>query len=175
MIAVDTNILVHAHRAESAHYRAAYSCLASLCESTEAWAIPWPCIHEFLSVATNTRAFANASSPAEALRQVDVWLESSGIVLLEETVHHWSILSRIVRASGARGGRVHDARIAAICVEHGVREFWTADRDFARFPEVATFNPLTDDQVHDNRPSYGAVLRARTAGRRRALSGVSDR
>ncbi|HXC50229.1 MAG TPA: TA system VapC family ribonuclease toxin [Candidatus Limnocylindrales bacterium] len=175
MIAVDTNVLVHAHRGESRHYRAAYSCLANLCENTEAWAIPWPCIHEFLSIATNTWAFARASSPAEALRQVDVWLESPGLVLLEETVRHWSILLNLVRSSRATGGRIHDARIAAICLEHGVRELWTADRDFARFPELATFNPLTDDQVHETPAGYAAVLRARTAGRRRALTGISAR
>jgi predicted nucleic acid-binding protein len=40
------------------------------------------------------------------------------------------------------GPRVHDARIAALCLAHGVRELWTADRDFSRFPSLATSNPL---------------------------------
>jgi predicted nucleic acid-binding protein len=40
------------------------------------------------------------------------------------------------------GGRTHDARIAAICIQHGVRELWSADRDFSRFPELTTANPL---------------------------------
>jgi predicted nucleic acid-binding protein len=40
------------------------------------------------------------------------------------------------------GGRVHDARIAAICLEHKVRELWSADRDFGRFSELKVINPL---------------------------------
>jgi predicted nucleic acid-binding protein len=37
---------------------------------------------------------------------------------------------------------VHDARVAAICIAHGVNEFWTVDRDFSRFPDLPTRNPL---------------------------------
>jgi len=40
------------------------------------------------------------------------------------------------------GGRIRDARIAAICLRHGAREFWSADRDFNRFPKLRVVNPL---------------------------------
>jgi len=49
----------------------------------------------------------------------------------------------LLRSSSVRGPQVHDARIAAICLENGVRELWTADRDFSRFPELKTRNPLS--------------------------------
>jgi uncharacterized protein len=42
------------------------------------------------------------------------------------------------------GPQVHDARVAALCRVHGVRELWTADRDFSRFPGLAVRNPLVD-------------------------------
>lgn len=58
---------------------------------------------------------------------------------------------------------------SACCQHHGVRELWTADRDFSRFPGVAVFNPLLADTVHDAGPSYGAHRRARAAGRREGL------
>lgn len=32
------------------------------------------------------------------------------------------------------GPKLHDARIAAICKSHGVRELWSAGRDFSRMP-----------------------------------------
>lgn len=35
-----------------------------------------------------------------------------------------------------------DARVASICLGHGVNEFWTADRDFSRFLQLLTRNPL---------------------------------
>jgi hypothetical protein len=40
------------------------------------------------------------------------------------------------------GPAVHDARVAALCLAHGVRELWTADRDFSRFPRLRAVNPL---------------------------------
>ena len=170
MIAVDTNLLIYAHRLESVHHEAAYRSLAILCEAPEAWAIPWPCIHEFIAVVTNRRTFARPSTVEEAFQQIDSWVDSPGLVLLEETENHWPVLSRTIHACRATGGLVHDARIAAICIEHGVRELWTCDRDFSRFPELATFNPLIDEAVHETRPAYGAAVRARAAGRRRSLS-----
>jgi predicted nucleic acid-binding protein len=55
LIAVDTNILVYAHRAESPHFARASAWLKRLAEGRSVWAIPWPCLHEFLSVVTNPR------------------------------------------------------------------------------------------------------------------------
>jgi len=39
------------------------------------------------------------------------------------------------------GGRIHDARIAARCRPHGVREV-LVDRDFSRFPNLGVASPL---------------------------------
>jgi hypothetical protein len=36
------------------------------------------------------------------------------------------------------------ARIAALCRQHGVRELWSADRDFNRFPGLVVVNPLVE-------------------------------
>jgi uncharacterized protein len=53
-------------------------------------------------------------------------------------------LKEIATQGQIRGGQIHDARIAAICLQHGVSELWTADRDFSRFPQLKTRNPLVD-------------------------------
>ena len=42
MIAVDTNILVYAHREESPFFDLAAAKLAGLAEGKAQWAIPWP-------------------------------------------------------------------------------------------------------------------------------------
>jgi toxin-antitoxin system PIN domain toxin len=173
VIAVDTNILVHAHRAESPHFHAALRALSDLAEAREPWAIPWPCVHEFLAVVTKPRGYRRASTMEEAIGQVEIWLGAPNLVVLEETPGHWRELTRTIRGGRAvLGGMVHDARIAALCLEHGVRELWTADRDFSRFPELATFNPLVGDRVHDSSPHWAAAKRARAAGRRRALASL---
>jgi uncharacterized protein len=63
-------------------------------------------------------------------------------VLLGETDGYWVVLQSLLERSKVTGPRVHDARIAALCQLHGVRELWTADRDFSAFPSLATRNPL---------------------------------
>ena len=45
-------------------------------------------------------------------------------------------------AAKLKGPRIHDARIAALCPHHGVRELWSADRDFSAFPQLMITNPL---------------------------------
>lgn len=142
MIAVDTNLLVYAHRRDASWHERAAGLIRDLASGLEAWAIPWPCAHEFLAVVTHPGIFDPPSTPAEALEQLAIWREAPGLVMLAETTVHAAHLDRLVRDGDARGGRVHDARIAAICLEHGVSELWTADRDFGRFPRLATRNPL---------------------------------
>lgn len=142
MIAVDTNILVYAHRSDSPHHDAAVDCLRSLAEGRAAWAIPWPCIHEFFAIVTNPRIYVPPSTVAEAVAQIDAWLQSPSLVALAESDRHWSELRALVTVGRVAGARVHDARIAAICMQHGVRDLWSADRDFSRFPDLRTVNPL---------------------------------
>lgn len=57
MIAVDSNVLVYAHREDSSWYEHANACLVRLAEGRAPWAIPWPCIHEFLAIVTHPRIY----------------------------------------------------------------------------------------------------------------------
>lgn len=50
-------------------------------------------------------------------------------------------MTTVVRESGVTGNLVHDAHIAALCIEHGVSELLTGDRDFSRLP-VRVTNPF---------------------------------
>lgn len=142
MIAVDTNLLVYAHRTDSAFHAAAADCVASLAEGRAPWAIPWPCLHEFIAIATHPRIYAPPTPTARALDQIDAWLQSPSLALLSEQPDYWSELRKLVEAGRVAGPVVHDARIVALCRHHGVRELWTADRDFGRFAGVRIVNPL---------------------------------
>jgi toxin-antitoxin system PIN domain toxin len=142
LIAVDTNLLVYAHRTESEWHERAAACIRGLAEARSPWALPWPCIHEFLAIATHPRIWDPPTPPEAALDQVEAWLESPSLVLLAESSEHWTELRHQIVSGRIAGPRVHDARIAALCLAHGVRELWTADRDFSRFPSLATSNPL---------------------------------
>ena len=142
MIAVDTNILVHAHRADSEWHRAAAAAVASLANGVAPWAIPWPCVHEFLAVVTHPRIFAPATPLARACDQVDAWMESPSVTLLAEGTSYWPTFRALALKGRVAGANVHDGRIAALCIDHGVKELWSADRDFGRFGELTVRNPL---------------------------------
>jgi toxin-antitoxin system PIN domain toxin len=142
LIAVDTNILVYAHRQDSPWHMQAATCLRQVAEGDASWALPWPCVHEFLSIVTHPRIYSPPTAAQRALDQVSDWFRAPGLVLIGETSGYWDVLQRLIKEAKIAGPRVHDARVAALCVHHGVTELWTADRDFSRFPEVSARNPL---------------------------------
>ncbi|MFP4483855.1 MAG: type II toxin-antitoxin system VapC family toxin [Spirochaetaceae bacterium] len=143
MIAVDTNILVYAHRGDSAFHGPAFEAVRSLAESDTPWAVPWPVVHEFLAVVTHPRIYSPPTPLSEALMQVQIWMGSPSFAALAEPAGvYFRHLQHLVEAAQATGPRVHDARIAAICLSHGVDELWTADRDYSRFPVLTVRNPL---------------------------------
>ncbi|MCY3971732.1 MAG: PIN domain-containing protein [Acidobacteria bacterium] len=143
MIAFDTNLLVYAHRYEDAVNEEAHALVQAYADGDQPWAIPWPCCCEFLSVVTNRRIWGQDATPMlEAWRQLEEWASSPSVRLIAETEQFLPVFHRMAAQPRITGGRVHDARIAAICIANGVSELLTRDRDFAHFPELRTRDPL---------------------------------
>jgi uncharacterized protein len=143
LIAVDTNLLVYAHRREPREHEAALDVIRRLAEGGSAWAIPWPCVYEFFSVVTNVRIWKEAvSTPEQAWLQLEAWFAAPGLHLLSETAGFAELLAGFARRARVRGPVIHDARVAAICIGHGVTALLTRDRDFSLFPELVTEDPL---------------------------------
>ncbi len=144
MIALDTNVLVHAHRAEADAHDKASQCLTALCSGHQPWGIPSACISEFMAVVTNRRIYESASTVEQAIAQINAWLAAPNARLLYCGEQHWRILSDLAMQGKLQGGQFHDARVAAICIENSASVIYTADRDFGRFKALKTFNPLID-------------------------------
>jgi uncharacterized protein len=143
VIAIDTNILVYAHRGELAEHASARDAVVRLAEGRARWAIPWPCVYEFLAVVTHPRIFKPPTPVGHAIEQARAWMMSPTLALIgEEHETYFERFAELLQTSAAIGPRVHDARIAALCVHHGVTELWTADRDFSRFPGLRVRNPV---------------------------------
>ena len=81
-------------------------------------------------------------TPLQAWSIVRDLTSSPGVNLIGEGVDHISKVADFIRRAHVRGGMIHDARVAAIGLAHGVDEIWTADRDFSHFPELKTYNPF---------------------------------
>src|SRR5262249_7543753 len=142
MIAVDTNILVYAHRADSTWHEKANEIITELAEGRSLWAIPWPCVFEFYAIVTHPRIYRPPTPVADALLQIRAWLESPSLALLSEDSAFFATLEPLLKKSGVHGGAVHDARVAALCIRHGVKKLISSDRDFSRFPQLRTENPV---------------------------------
>lgn len=143
MTAVDTNVLVYAHRREPREHEVAFELVRGLAESGQPWAIPWPCVYEFFSVVTNPRIWKEAAStPEEAWVQLEAWFDAPTLRLLGETDGFVAVLAGLARRPRVRGAVIHDARVAAICLAHGVEKLLTRDRDFSLFPELVKENPF---------------------------------
>ncbi len=142
MRAIDTNILVYAQIRSTPQHKVASELLRELAEGGLPWAIPWPCVYEFLRVVTHPRVFHPPVSVQAALNNLSRIVASPTVVLLHETSNHPQVMLRVLNESGVSGNLIHDAHIAALCVEHGISELITADRDFSRFSSINTLNPF---------------------------------
>ncbi|REJ83191.1 MAG: PIN domain-containing protein [Acidobacteria bacterium] len=142
MIAVDTNILIYARREELPEHGVALDLLKSLAEGRVLWALPWPSVYEFLRVVTHPRVFDPPTDLDAALDDLASLLRSPSLVLLGEGRGHFRELRKAARSARVFGNLVHESHIAALCLEHGVTELLTRDRDFARFAGLATRDPF---------------------------------
>ena len=161
MIAVDTNILVYARRREMPNHAAARALLEKLSTGTAPWALPWPCLYEYIKVITNPRLFRTPDTLADALADVESLAESPSVVLLGHGPAHIKHLRRAAEDGLPIGGQIHDAHIVALALEHGVTELLSSDRDFRRFRLLSVRDPFAATRAGERRRSYGARAAAR--------------
>ena len=133
MIAVDTNVLVYAHREESPLHEPALARLRLLAEGGSPWGLPIFCIGEFVRVVTHPRVFHPPTDLETALAFLDQVLNSPSARLLAPGATFPVRFAEACRAGGVQGNLAYDAQLVAVCREHGVVEILTEDRDLGRF------------------------------------------
>jgi uncharacterized protein len=132
VIAIDTNVLVYAHREEYPRHARAKARVVELALGAAPWGVPVFCLGEFVRVTTHRRVHNPPSSLEQALEFLDRLTESETFRVLLPDVEYWADLRAALEVASARGNLAFDAQIAAVCVRHGAT-LLTADRDFARF------------------------------------------
>lgn len=142
MRAIDTNVLIFAEITSSPQHQKAKRLLAELAHGSMPWAIPWPCVYEFLRVGTHRRIYQPPMPLELALSDLRNIVASPSLLLLHETENHLEIAEKLMLEAGVSGNLIHDAHIAALCLEHGVSELLTGDRDFRRFEGLRVVNPF---------------------------------
>jgi len=141
LIALDTNLLVYAHRAEAPEHAAAMATLERA--AREAWGVPFPVVAEFWTVVTSRAAGARPASPDEAGAFLDdMW--SAGARPLLPSLKLTAAVGRRAREMGIRGPRIFDLQIGMIALENGARELWTHDAGFVAVPGLKVRDPLLE-------------------------------
>jgi len=142
VIALDTNVLVYAHRGEMPHHDVALRVVTEALAGSEPVGLCWPVLHEFVAIVTSPKVFRPPTPAAMVLDQIEDWVSSPRATLLHESDRHLSTLHELMVGGRVVGGVTHDARIAAMCLDHGVRQLLTSDRYFTRFPRLRVRNPF---------------------------------
>jgi predicted nucleic acid-binding protein len=133
---------VYAHREDAKFHEEASAALVKLAAGTELWAVPWPCAHEFIAIVTHPKIYKTPTPLELALRALAELNACPTLDFIGEADGYLDSPAGIALAARVQGGAIHDARIAAVSRFHGVRELWSADRDFSRFAAVKVRNPL---------------------------------
>jgi toxin-antitoxin system PIN domain toxin len=133
LTAVDTNILVYAHREELPQHARAKRLVTELAEGDAPWGIPVFCLTEFVRVATHPKLFDPPYEADEACTALERILESPSLQVLMPGPRFSTLFFEAVSEAKATGNLIFDAQIVAVCREAGVSRLVTEDRDFARF------------------------------------------
>lgn len=136
MIAVDTNVLIYAHRTETDLHAAAARELVFLAEGTTGWGLPVFCVGEFIRVVTHRRILNPPSTSPQAVSFLERVLASPSCRIVRPGPDFVSLLTAASLAASARGNLVFHAQIVALCREHGISTILTNDRDFRRFDSL---------------------------------------
>lgn len=142
MIALDTNLLVYAHRAGLAEHRDARRAIERAAGREEGWGIAQPTLVEFWSVVTHPAATGRPSTAAEAKAFLQTLIrDGGGQVWLPSPGFDERLLDAAASAK-VKGPRIFDLQIALLALEHGAREIWTHDRRFLTVSGLRAVDPL---------------------------------
>jgi uncharacterized protein len=132
---VDVNVLVTAFRDDAPGHKTCRDLVGDMVDGSLPYGVSELVLSGFLRVATHPRVFDPPAPPADALAFTDAYRAGDLAVVIAPGPRHWPIFSALCRTARAKGNLVPDAYLAALAIESGC-EWVTADRDFARFPDL---------------------------------------
>jgi uncharacterized protein len=141
MMLIDANLLLYAYDESSRAHIPACRWLEQQFAGRDLVALSWQSITAFIRISTNPRAYTSPFTVQEAGKIVTEWLSQDPLVVLTPTSRHWEIFRGLLEEGQASGPLAMDAHIAALAIEHGA-VLCTTDRDFTRFGNLRTYNPL---------------------------------
>jgi toxin-antitoxin system PIN domain toxin len=141
MIAIDTNLLVYAHRARAPQHARARAAIERAASNAAGWGIAAAVLPEFWSVVTHPSSEGRPSEPAEAAAFVSAMIDAGAAVWLPGPGFGERLL-QVASDLDIRGPRVFDLQIALTAFEGGATELWSHDGSFVSVPGLRVRDPL---------------------------------
>jgi len=142
MIFIDTNVLVYAANPRAPFHESCRRYLELRRHAASPWYLSWPVCYEFLRICTHTRIFPKPWTVAAGWNFLTALLESASAHVLLPTARHGEILAEVIsEVPHLRGNILHDTHTAVLMREHGIKQIYTRDSDFYRFPFLTVIDP----------------------------------
>lgn len=141
MILMDVNILVYAHREDTADHPAYRDWVEKEINGGGAYGVSELVLSGFIRVVTHPKVFERPTPLDVALDVVNQIRTQPQAVPIRPGPRHWAIFEKLVRLSEAKGNLVPDAYHAALAMESGC-DWITTDKGFLRFPGLRARHPL---------------------------------
>jgi toxin-antitoxin system PIN domain toxin len=141
MIALDTNLLIYAHRAATAEHRAARKAIEAALNTPGGCGIALPSVAEFFSIVTHPTASGRPSPPKTAADFLTS-LRESGVEDLKPGAAFVARLAQMATDLGVKGARIFDVQIGLCALDGGATELWTHDSAFVKIPGLLIRDPL---------------------------------
>jgi toxin-antitoxin system PIN domain toxin len=142
VIVPDINLLVFAYNEAAPRHDAARAWWEGLMRGRERVGIPWAVVVGFVRLVTHSAVLEQPLLPGAALERVRRWFTREQVLSLDPGPRHLAILEHLFEATGVGGNLTTDAHLAALAIEHQC-ELHSGDTDFARFPGLRWYNPLS--------------------------------
>jgi toxin-antitoxin system PIN domain toxin len=143
MIVPDANLLIYAADGQSVFHRRAHTWWTDALNSDEAVGLSWLVLLAFIRVMSSPRLMTHPARVDDLLEEVESWLAAENVQVLQPSVRHPQALRSLLVPTGVGGNLANDAHLGALALEFG-GTVYSADTDFARFPNVKWVNPLAE-------------------------------
>lgn len=142
MIAVDTNLLIYAHRAATPQHERARQAIERAASLPKGFGVAVFCLAEFWGVVTHPAAAGRPSSAAEVTAFFQTLTQHANMQLWSPKKDFGNRLLREASQLGVHGRRIFDLQIGITARDHGATEIWTHDAGFVALPGIVVIDPL---------------------------------
>jgi predicted nucleic acid-binding protein len=142
LIAIDTNLLIYAHRALLPEHRPARRAIERASGDARGWGIALPSVAEFWAIVTHPQSVGGPSTAVQAHAFLDSLITGASAELWTAREGFWDRLLRLAGKLDVRGPRIFDLQIGLTAFDNGATEVWTHDNRFVAFAGLTVHDPL---------------------------------